>query len=167
MAETAPQYQPTELDPFYALFANIDPVQTHTYNLSEFKAAFQAQLGFSDSTLEGMFKACDVDRDGRIDLHEFLSLICIVVTAPADQKLVFLFHLFDKDRSGSLENKEVIHIVDSLANVAKAGGKTDAVNLSADDLIKADTNNDGVISLDEFVNFGLSNAIVMNLLKGY
>ncbi|GAM16942.1 hypothetical protein SAMD00019534_001170 [Acytostelium subglobosum LB1] len=160
-------FQESELDKYYALFCSFDTNKSSTLDLKEFKAAFQSKLGFSDATTEGMFKACDVNKDGVIDLREFLALISIIVKSSPEEKLVFLFHLYDKDRSGSLDNAELVQICASLAQVGRIGGKADQLHLSVEELAKADTNKDGVVSLPEWVDYGLKNPVLLELLKGY
>ncbi|EFA84312.1 hypothetical protein PPL_03390 [Heterostelium album PN500] len=142
----------------YRLFGNNEDIK-------KFSKLYQSQLGFSENTMKGMFKACDTDNNGKITVAEFAALASIVVDGTVEQKLGFLFAVFDNDESGTLDFGELDLICKSIVSVGKHGGKSDAeIKEITDNLHKADTNGDGTITIDEWIGYGLSNQTISSLL---
>ena len=107
----------------------------------------------SDTKLSKLIEAVDVDNNGQIEYDEFVAG-CESILSNQDttedgasvniDTLIDIFHTLDADGSGDLTK-------DELSNVLSAAG----VALSHDDaneiMNAADVNNDGKISLEEFL----------------
>ncbi|EFA80497.1 hypothetical protein PPL_07333 [Heterostelium album PN500] len=138
-----------------------------TFIYIEFIQLYKDKLGFSESTMKSMFNACDADKDGKIDIREFASLISICASGSLEQKLAFLFAIFDDDQNGQLDIDELNNICSSIINIGKHGGKSDTeIHECISQLKQADINGDGKVSIDEWIIFGTKNPIILSLLSG-
>lgn len=71
-----------------------------------------AQWGYREYDLSELFKRWDVDGDGELDLSEFRIMVKddFSMNLP-DERIVDLFEVFDKDRGGSIDDMEFLHVV--------------------------------------------------------
>ena len=110
----------------------------------------------SDVELERRFKLMDMDKSGFIEIEEFLTVMINQELLLNDQNLKTTFDYFDKDRSGQLDSNEI----EVLLNIKNTG---DHKQLVKELITKYDTNDDGVLSFDEFKelikNFNLNISI--------
>lgn len=61
--------------------------------------------------LERLFDAFDVDNSGNIDFDEFTAGLTVFMNGSPEEKMDLSFRLYDIDKSGSLEPKELIKIM--------------------------------------------------------
>jgi calmodulin len=100
----------------------------------------------SESELVDMINEVDADGDGAIDFNEFLVMMAKKMK-DVDQEDEYkeAFKVFDKDGNGYIEPAELKQVMQSLGETL-----TDA---DIEDMMKeADTDNDGRVNYDEFVN---------------
>src|SRR4028119_1097210 len=75
---------------------------------SEFKKA----MGLKDEYFaERMFSMFDNDKNGFIEIDEFLKTVEEIVLATAEKKMKFAYQLHDINGDGSLEKDEVSHLI--------------------------------------------------------
>ncbi|KAL9867249.1 guanylyl cyclase-activating protein 3 isoform 1-T1 [Geothlypis trichas] len=89
--------------------------------------------------------------DGFIDFLEFIAAINLVIRGKIDQKLKWYFKLYDADGNGCIDKKELLSIFRAIQAI---NGYT---NMSAEEFTnmifqKIDVNNDGELTLEEFIN---------------
>ncbi|XP_021143390.1 guanylyl cyclase-activating protein 3 isoform X1 [Columba livia] len=89
--------------------------------------------------------------DGFIDFLEFIAAINLVIRGKIDQKLKWYFKLYDADGNGCIDKKELLSIFSAIQAI---NGYT---NMSAEEFTnmifqKIDVNNDGELTLEEFIN---------------
>uniref|UniRef100_A0A8C9FRS5 EF-hand domain-containing protein n=1 Tax=Pavo cristatus TaxID=9049 RepID=A0A8C9FRS5_PAVCR len=88
--------------------------------------------------------------DGFIDFLEFIAAINLVIRGKIDQKLKWYFKLYDADGNGCIDKKELLSI---FAAIQAINGQT---NMTAEEFTnmifqKIDVNNDGELTLEEFI----------------
>lgn len=118
------------------------------------KALTHYRLNFSEEEVQVIFKAGDKDGDGEIDYEEFMALMCpdasTIVSKFRDTYKTLgdvkaAFKKFDKNRDGALSKGEISRMMFSTGH-SFSDVEVDAVmNLG-------DTDGDGEIDLEEFVN---------------
>ncbi|KAM3836248.1 guanylyl cyclase-activating protein 3 [Vipera latastei] len=114
-------------------------------------------LGLENSTpqannyVEKVFNIFDTNKDGFIDYLELLAAINLVIRGKIDQKLKWYFKLYDIDGSGTIDKKEVISILMAIQTI---NNNQDMTPEELTNLIfqKIDVNNDGELTLEEFMN---------------
>ncbi|XP_032063861.1 guanylyl cyclase-activating protein 3 isoform X3 [Aythya fuligula] len=89
-------------------------------------------------------------QDGFIDFLEFIAAINLVIRGKIDQKLKWYFKLYDADGNGCIDKKELLSIFTAIQAI---NGHT---NMSAEEFTnmifqKIDVNNDGELTLEEFI----------------
>jgi len=120
--------------------------------------------------IKKLFDALDVNRDGKVSFKEFVGVTHILFAGSEDEKINYLFSLYDTDKDGVLTLNEVTEAMKgsfrSISNVAKAFKLSHSEGLAfsaveskvvheTNDLAhklfaEADTNKDGKITLVEF-----------------
>jgi calcium-dependent protein kinase len=88
-------------------------------------------------------KSVDTDNNGVIDYNEFLTATMDRDKLTSKKNLEYTFKNFDKDGSGKISLNEI----KSIFNNPKIKDDKVFVNL----MLEADDNNDGEISLEEFI----------------
>jgi len=118
------------------------------------KALTHYRLDFSEEEVEVIFREGDKDNDGEIDYEEFMALMCpdasVIVSKFRDTykslgDVKAAFKKFDKNRDGALSRSEIARMMFSTGH-SYTDIEVDAImNLG-------DTDGDGEIDLEEFVN---------------
>uniref|UniRef100_A0A8C3KEF0 Guanylate cyclase activator 1C n=1 Tax=Calidris pygmaea TaxID=425635 RepID=A0A8C3KEF0_9CHAR len=104
-----------------------------------------------DLYIKRVFDIFDLNQDGFIDFLEFIAAINLVIRGKIDQKLKWYFKLYDADGNGCIDKKELLSIFTAIQAI---NGHT---NMSAEEFTnmifqKIDVNNDGELTLEEFIN---------------
>ena len=134
-----------EIEEIREAFNLFDTDGSGTIDPKELKAAMQS-LGFEakNQTIYQMIGDIDKDGSGSIDFEEFLDMMTAKMSdkdSREDIKKVFM--LFDDDSTGKITQK-------NLKRVARELGETMTDAELLEMIERADTDNDGEISLDEF-----------------
>ncbi|XP_009635728.1 guanylyl cyclase-activating protein 3 [Egretta garzetta] len=148
--ESADDFAAIENSKWYQKFMNHCPSGQLT--LYEFKTI----LGLPDMDpqankyIEQVFHIFDKNQDGFIDFLEFIAAINLVIRGKIDQKLKWYFKLYDADGNGCIDKKELLSIFTAIQAI---NGYT---NMSAEEFTnmifqKIDVNNDGELTLEEFI----------------
>ncbi|VFV24989.1 guanylyl cyclase-activating protein [Lynx pardinus] len=121
--------------------------------LHEFKTllGLQGLNQKANEHVDQVYNTFDMNKDGFIDLLEFIAAINLVVRGKMEQKLKWYFKLYDADGNSSIDKKELLNIF--MAVQALNGQQT----LSPEEFTnlvfhKIDKNNDGELTLEEFIN---------------
>ncbi|XP_067935328.1 neuronal calcium sensor 2-like isoform X2 [Watersipora subatra] len=103
-----------------------------------------------------VFHAYDADKSGTIDFKEFMIAIKIVSSGTVYDKLWLAFAIYDIDGSGRIEKTELLNMVRALSRMMSGGSKETAEEVTDRIFNQLDTDGDGVITRDEFVDGCLS-----------
>uniref|UniRef100_A0A8C9ULP2 Guanylate cyclase activator 1C n=1 Tax=Spermophilus dauricus TaxID=99837 RepID=A0A8C9ULP2_SPEDA len=121
--------------------------------LHEFKAllGLQGLNQKANEHVDQVFNTFDTNKDGYIDFVEFIAAINLMVQGKIEQKLKWYFKMCDSDGNGSIDKKELrnIFVAVQALNGQHTMNPEEFVNFV---LQKADINNDGELTLEEFIN---------------
>ncbi|MBV7338832.1 EF-hand domain-containing protein [Chloroflexi bacterium TSY] len=115
-------------------------------------AEFQKALGLRDKHMaHQIFTLFDYDSSGTVNQREFLESVDQLVVGSDESKLKFAFDLHDGNRSGAIDEEEMRQIITS----GLVENRLDFSPEQVDSLVhtmfqKADTNQSGDITFDEF-----------------
>jgi len=161
-------FKTNELTSLYADFKKIDKDKSGELDEAEFKNLLKTNIlkGCDDATFKSMFKVFDADGSGTVSFKELATAMSLLGKGTAETKLGFLFDMYDGDKSGHLEKKEMEAIVAQMIVVAKALNRDQA---SANEFVKGllakiDKDGSGTISKEEWVQGGLRTPSLLVLL---
>ncbi|CAG7720729.1 unnamed protein product [Allacma fusca] len=102
-----------------------------------------------------VFTCFDENGDRKIDFREFLCALHVIARGTIDQKINWMFRMYDQDKNGEIDRTEMKDLVEVLYELygretleAKFSMTSEA--LARNLLSTMDLNNDGKISLEEF-----------------
>jgi neurocalcin delta len=116
---------------------------------------------------EHVFRTFDEDGSGRIDFKEFLQAISVTQAGKPADKLELAFRLYDIDRNGTIDQQEMTDIIKAIYLMTDydPAEVTEAPAIRTQDIFeRMDTNQDGVLSKDEFIRGCLSDERLYKLL---
>eukprot|EP00594_Rhizosolenia_setigera_P012537 CAMPEP_0178964972 /NCGR_PEP_ID=MMETSP0789-20121207/15995_1 /TAXON_ID=3005 /ORGANISM="Rhizosolenia setigera, Strain CCMP 1694" /LENGTH=171 /DNA_ID=CAMNT_0020649849 /DNA_START=68 /DNA_END=583 /DNA_ORIENTATION=+ len=134
-----------EVEEIREAFNLFDTDGSGTIDPKELKTAMQS-LGFEakNQTIYQMIADIDQDGKGEIDFDEFLDLMTARMSdKDSKEDIAKVFNLFDDDRTGFIT-------LQNLKRVASELGETMSDSELLEMIERADTDQDGMISLDEF-----------------
>jgi len=133
------------------------------------------RLAGPDPMAEWLFDFFDKNKDGRIKIDELVSGVVIICTGTTEQKADLTFRLYDLDNNGSVSRKEMLRRISLVFNAARRvlkekrndselnlmawqRGKEELTYKAAERLVErtfklADTNKDGRLTHDEWIEF--------------
>jgi Ca2+-binding EF-hand superfamily protein len=90
----------------------------------DFKTALKSHVNaWSDGVqllfLERLFDVFDVDGSQTIDFNEFITGLSVFFKGEPEEKQVLTFQIYDIDKSGSIEPKELIKILSKMVSETK------------------------------------------------
>ena len=103
--------------------------------------------------LDNVFRAYDTDNNHTVDCDEFITVLGMHCRGTTEEKLLWMFKVFDMNNDGYITKTEMLCIVRALY---KMGGKLKGMNSTPDSHVKqifkrTDSNQDELLSLDEFM----------------
>ncbi|XP_078512229.1 guanylyl cyclase-activating protein 3 [Lissotriton helveticus] len=126
-------------------------------SLHEFKTllGLQGMNPEANKYTDQVFNTFDMNKDGFIDFLEFIAAINLFLRGKIDQKLKWYFKLYDADGNGTIDKQELLSIITA---VQALNGHQGMSPEEFTDMVfqKIDVNNDGELTLDEFVT-GIEN----------
>jgi len=106
-----------------------------------------------------IWRIYDTDLDGKISFREFFIALNTMKTGSAEENLRLIYRLFDVNSDGCVEKEELERVAKELS---KLGEVTEGTTQRA--FIEIDTDMDGCLSLQEFVEAGLQQKVAATSL---
>lgn len=117
-----------------------------------------------------VFRTFDSNNDDKIDFREFLCMIKITRNGTMEERLRWIFNIYDLDSNGYISKDEMEQV---FASVYKMAGKN--VRYASDESTperrtkkifgETDRNNDDLLSFKEFTEGATSDKIILQLLQ--
>ncbi|XP_018618892.1 guanylyl cyclase-activating protein 2-like isoform X2 [Scleropages formosus] len=140
--------------------------------LHEFKKFFGIDpTGEASEYAESMFRAFDKNGDNTIDFLEYVAALNLVFRGSLEHKLRWSFKVYDKDGNGYVDKSEVQEIVEVFYRIKRTSGREPSCQqLTAAEVCErifqvVDSNGDGQITLEEFIEGAQKDQWVMNMLQ--
>jgi len=130
---------------------------------------------------DDIFRLFDVDGDERINFNEFMFALSVQCRGSNMEKVQWIFNLFDANADGQVTKGEMMQMFQS---IAKLEGRNNNNNNSFDQLLveeeegrspeeyvdmiyrKLDKNEDGVLTLEEFLMLESTDLKLVNMICG-
>ncbi|XP_016331282.1 guanylyl cyclase-activating protein 1 [Sinocyclocheilus anshuiensis] len=149
---TVDDLQAVEMHLWYKKFMTECPSGQLT--LHEFKQFFGLR-GLdqeANAYIEQMFRTFDMNKDGYIDVIEYVAALSLVMRGKMEHKLHWYFRLYDVDGNGCIDRHELLNIIKAI----RAINGSESQESSAEEFTnrvfdRIDVNGDGELSLEEFV----------------
>jgi calcium-dependent protein kinase len=138
------QASPDDIKELKTLFMSLDVNGDGSLTLEELKKGLAGKQNGED--LLAIMKGADTDNSGEINYTEFLAATIDANVFLREDYLRTAFNMFDKDRSGKIDNEEVIALLtgeDLGSHVSKT-----AIGAAMKEI---DANGDGEIDFEEFM----------------
>jgi len=149
-----------ELDVIKSNFEKGDKDGDYMLDLEEFRALIVSpEKQLTDDDSKSLFKLFDTNANGKISYREFISTLTIITKGTNKEKLEFLFEFYDRDADGVLTTNEIVVLLNHIQKVVEGYSRfsDDAkkARIEAEALVlQLDTDEDGKISISEWLDFG-------------
>ena len=116
---------------------------------------------------EALFRVFDEDNSGTLSFYEYIQAANLKNMKNPEEKLTWIFTAFDANGDGTIDIDEIREIVVWLFRLAGIEEDEDLLACCSMDVrATIDENDDGVISMQEFVDNAMNSKFVARLLKG-
>jgi len=135
---------------------------------TKFKEVYQNifPLGQSAKYAHLVFNCIDRERTGGITFGDFMEFLCLVTKGTDREKILWTFQFYDVNMDGCISRDEMMKVTDSIYDLVGETGSRPKVNMQSVEQVFAsmDTNRDGVVTEDEFLQYCSTNLNFTNNL---
>ncbi|XP_064486495.1 neuronal calcium sensor 2-like isoform X2 [Ornithodoros turicata] len=111
--------------------------------------------GNPDRFCDHVFRTFDADNNGHIDFKEFLLAIGVTSSSSSEERLKWAFRMYDINKDGRIEQKEMIKIIQALYEMLGPGATAEEDTPEERTKLvfsKMDKDGDGRLTLQEFLD---------------
>ncbi|XP_038149455.1 guanylate cyclase activator 1g [Cyprinodon tularosa] len=138
-------------------------------HLHEFKRMFGVQSSSREESLflETIFRSFDTNQDNTLDFIEYVAALNLILRGNLEDRLKWSFKMYDRDGNGKLDRKEVKLLIRVLHKIKLQKSEVGLTPSEICDRIfeRVDDNNDGEITLSEFMEGAQKDDWLMDLLN--
>lgn len=113
-------------------------------------------LGDASRYAHLVFAAIDRENTGGITFGDFMEFLSVISKGTPHDKMLWAFTFYDLDRDGVISKDEMIKVTDAIHELMGEGqhGKTVTAKDHVEHVFATmDTNNDGQVTIEEFLNY--------------
>ncbi|XP_059081262.1 uncharacterized protein LOC131879074 isoform X2 [Tigriopus californicus] len=135
-----------------------------------FKDVYEKIFPLGDATHYAhlVFLAIDRDRTGGITFGDFMEFLSVITKGSLQDKLLWAFTFYDVDHDGFISKDEMLKVTDAIHELmgSKNTSNTLDAHINVDRIFETmDLNRDGLISMEEFVQYCTSTTEVRESLE--
>ncbi|GAB0094088.1 Kv channel-interacting protein 4 isoform X1 [Sergentomyia squamirostris] len=143
-------------------------VREDTFKLIYSQFFMQSGLANSGPYAHYVFNTLDQDNSGIINFEDFIQTLSILSRGSLEEKLTWTFALYDINGDGFVTKEEMTDIVTAIYDMVEqptsdARAMDERIKSKVDTLFqKMDTNRDGVVTLEEFIDCCRNDEVISN-----
>ena len=119
----------------------------------------------ADDVADSMFKVFDIDDSGTMDFTKYMLAINSTGLNSTEDKLKWIFDVFDKDGGGSISSEKIDVLLQGLFEMSgQEFEENDLVNVTKDIMEAIDADGDGEVTKDEFIENAMQCQFIAGML---